>query len=270
MLSQVIRTFYSILAVIAANGPPATSGARADEDPWREIRQSLFGSRTISDDGSVKLFAPMRAEDAALVPVRVFITSERIPSAKRLTLVVDQNPAPVAAVFQFEDLYRTGGDIGDRSLQVRVRLETMSRVRAVLELEDGTLYEASQFVSGAGGCTSTSLKDMDEAMRGLGKIRLKVETDLTRGGLWHELQVRIRHPNFSGMQIDTRTNAYTPAKFIDMIDVDVGTKRLLSIESGIAISEDPNFRLTFAKPEPASVTIVARDTDSRLFGAHLE
>ena len=132
-----------------------------------------------------------------------------------------------------------------------------------LELEDGTLYVASQFVAGAGGCTSTSLKDMDEAMRGLGKIRLKVETDLTRGGLWHELQVRIRHPNFSGMQIDTRTNAYTPAKFIDMIDVDVGTKRLLSIESGIAISEDPNFRLTFAKPEPASVTIVARpETDT--------
>jgi sulfur-oxidizing protein SoxY len=267
MMSRIIRTFVSILAVIVANGPLATSGAWADEDPWREIRQSLFGSRTVSDDGSVKLFAPKRAEDAALVPVRVFIAAERIPSAQRLTLVVDQNPAPVAAVFHFGALYRDGGDIGDRSLEVRIRLESMSNVRAVLETTDGLLYEASQFVAGAGGCTSTSLKDADEALRGLGRVRIKTESDATRGDLWRELQLQIRHPNFSGMQIDTKTNAFTPAEFVDRIVIDIGGERLVSVESGIAISEDPNFRLTFADPRPAAVKLMASDTAGRQFSS---
>jgi sulfur-oxidizing protein SoxY len=241
--------------------------ARAEDDPWSEIRQNLFASREIVADGSVKIFAPKRAEDAALVPVRVYIGAERVLAARRLTLVVDHNPAPVAAVFHFGDLYRTGGDVGDRSIEARVRLENMSRVRAILETADGALYEASQFVAGAGGCTSTSLKDMDEAMRGLGKIRLNVESDPTRGNMWHEVQVQIRHPNFSGMQIDTKTNTYTPAEFVDRIEVAIGKEHLVTIESGIAISEDPNFRLAFAKQDPPTLTLVARDTTSRTFRA---
>lgn len=240
---------------------------RASEDSWTEIKDSVFGTRPIFEDASVTIFAPQRAEDAALVPVRVYIAAEQVPRARRLTLIVDNNPAPVAAVYHFGALYRTGGDIGDRSFEARVRLENMSRVRAVLETEDGALYEASQFVAGAGGCTSTSLKDMDEAMRGLGNVRLKVEADPTRGDLWRELQVQIRHPNFSGMQIDTRTNRYTPAEFVDRIEVDAGDQHLVTIESGIAISEDPNFRLTFAKEQAVTVRLVARDTSSRTFRA---
>ncbi|HEX2841859.1 quinoprotein dehydrogenase-associated SoxYZ-like carrier [Hyphomicrobium sp.] len=266
MLAKLLRIVAASFAFCAVIGfVPAD--ARAEEDPWSEIRQSLFASRKIVEDSSVKIFAPKRAEDAALVPVRVFIGAERVLNARRLFLVVDQNPAPVAAVFHFGDLYRTGGDVGDRSLEARVRLENMSRVRAVLETADGALYEASQFVAGAGGCTSSSLKDMDEAMRGLGKIRLMVEADPTRGNLWHEAQVQIRHPNFSGMQIDTKTNTYTPAEFVDRIEVAVGTEHLVTIESGIAISEDPNFRLAFAKQDPPALTLVARDTKSRKFRA---
>lgn len=253
-----------VFAVLAAR--PAVS----DDDPWAEIRESLFASRPIVDDGSVKLFAPKRAEDAALVPVRLFISAERVAAARRLTLIVDHNPAPVAAVFRFGDLYRNGGDIGDRSIEARVRLESMSRVRAVLETADGTLYEASQFVAGAGGCTSTSLKDMDEAMLGLGKVRLKVEGDATRGGLWRELQLQIRHPNFSGMQIDTKTNNFTPAEFVDRIEIAAGGEPLVTIESGIAISEDPNFRLVFATQNPSPLTVVAQDTSRRTFRAKSE
>jgi len=248
----------------------ALTRALSNDDPWPEIRESLFSSREISEDGSVKIFAPERVEDAALVPVRIYIAAEHIPDARRLTLIVDHNPARVAAVFQFGELYRSGGDIGDRSIEARVRLENMSRLRAVLETADGALYEASQFVAGAGGCTSSSLKDMDEAMRGLGKVRLKVDADASRANMWHGLQVQIRHPNFSGMQIDSKTNTYTPAAFVDRIEVSVGTEPLITIESGIAISEDPNFRISFAKPHPAPLTLVARDTNSRTFRAKNE
>lgn len=259
MRCVAVRPLLLALAFVVAS-----DGARAEE-PWPEIRTGLFGKKSITEDGTVKIFAPKRAEDAAIVPVRVYIAAERISETRALTILVDHNPAPVAAVFHFGDLYRTGGDVGDRSLEVRLRLESMSRVRAILETDDGDLYEASQFVAGAGGCTSTSLKDMDEALRGLGRVRVKVESDATRGNLWREIHAQIRHPNFSGMQIDTRTNAYTPAEFVDRIVVEVGTTRLVTVESGIAISEDPNFRLTFANPQPDAVKLIATDTAGRQF-----
>jgi sulfur-oxidizing protein SoxY len=243
--------------------------ASANEDPWPEIREGLFGERAFIEDGSVKIFAPKRAEDAALVPVRIYVAGEHVSRAQRLMLIVDNNPAPVAAAFRFGDLYRNGGDVGDRSIELRVRLESMSRLRAVLETDDA-IYEASQFVSGAGGCTSSSLKDVDEALRGLGKVRLNIENDATRGDLWRELQVQIRHPNFSGMQIDTKTNSYTPADFVDRIKVEVGGQHLVSIESGIAISEDPNFRMSFARRDPVAAALTASDTTGRNFRAQTQ
>lgn len=264
--SRVAFALTVLIAAAAFAMPPAM----ADDDPWPEIRESLFASRQIVEDASVKLFAPKRAEDAALVPLTIYIAEDRIARAKQLTLVVDQNPAPVAAVFVFGEAYRSGGEIGDRTIEVRVRLESMSRVRAILESDDGALYEASQFVSGAGGCTSTSLKDVDEALAGIGKIKLKIAREPTRGQAWNEVQLMIRHPNFSGMQIDTRTNTYTPVRVVDRIDVDAGSMRLLTIESGIAISEDPNFRFTFARNDQAPLTVVVRDTDGKLFRAQSE
>lgn len=263
------RVAFALTVLIAA-AAFATRPAMSEDDAWPEIRETLFASRQIVEDASVKLFAPKRAEDAALVPLTIYIAEDRVARAKQLTLVVDQNPAPVAAVFVFGEAYRSGGEIGDRTIEVRVRLESMSRVRAILESDDGALYEASQFVSGAGGCTSTSLKDVDEALAGIGKIKLKIAREPTRGQAWNEVQLMIRHPNFSGMQIDTRTNTYTPVRVVDRIDVDAGSMRLLTIESGIAISEDPNFRFTFARNDQAPLTVVVRDTDGKLFRAQSE
>jgi sulfur-oxidizing protein SoxY len=88
----------------------------------------------------------------------------------------------------------------------------------------------------------TSVKDIDQALIDLGKTRLKLSTDRTRGENWREVQAQIRHPNFSGMQIDAKTNAYTPAHFIENISFSVGSQNLATLETGIAISEDPNIR----------------------------
>lgn len=248
-----------------------TDVARADDSAWAGIRAGLFQDRVIESDGeTVKLFAPRRADDAALVPIRMFVAGDVVGKARTLTLIVDENPAPVAAVFRFGQPYRAGGDIGDRAIETRVRLENMSTVRAILETEEGRLYEASQFVAAAGGCTSASLKDMDEAMAGLGKTRVRVGEDATRGNVWSELVINIRHPNFSGMQIDTRTNAFAPAHFVEQVDVKLGEEDLVSIESGIAISEDPHFRLSFASDERTNLSLVARDTEGGVFRASAE
>ncbi|MDH4981034.1 quinoprotein dehydrogenase-associated SoxYZ-like carrier [Hyphomicrobium sp. D-2] len=253
---------------VAAAFLASFSAALADDSAWSSIRKELFADRAISEDsGMVRVVAPKRAEDAAVVPITVYISGQIANRAKRLSLIIDENPAPLAAAINFDTAYREGGDIGDRTIEARVRLNDMSAVRAVLETDDGTLHAASQYVTGAGGCTSTTLKDMDEAMASLGKTRLHVYDDATRGEAWRDLQTQIRHPNFSGMQIDIKTNTYLPAHFVERVDLTVGDRPFAQIESGMSVSENPSFRISFARHGRFPVKAVVRDTNGNLFDA---
>ena len=50
----------------------------------------------------ITIDAPKRAEDAAIVPVDLhFKTDAATGRIKAVTLIVDENPSPVAAVFTF-------------------------------------------------------------------------------------------------------------------------------------------------------------------------
>jgi sulfur-oxidizing protein SoxY len=53
-------------------------------------------------EGLITLEAPYRAEDAALVPMtlRFALPPGDARQVKRVTLVIDQNPAPMAASFE--------------------------------------------------------------------------------------------------------------------------------------------------------------------------
>src|ERR1700710_3223023 len=71
-------------------------------DPWPGLAQDIFNNRTMNDGtGLIAIEMPVRAEDAAIVPVTLRAT---LPpgDARRvvaITLVIDQNPAPLAARF---------------------------------------------------------------------------------------------------------------------------------------------------------------------------
>lgn len=245
------------------------NGAYAEEpEAWRQIRSTLFAGRTVTETETlIKVVAPKTADDAAVVPVSIAIAADAVRRTRAVTFVVDNNPAPVVAKISFGDAYRGGADIGDRTIELRFRLDQLSPVRAILELDDGSLHMASRFVAGSGGCSSTSVKDVDQALVNLGKTRLKIAVDRTRGEGWREMQAQIRHPNFSGMQIDAKTNGYTPAHFVDLIKIDLGPDRLVTLETGIAISEDPNLRLSFASNSNEPLTMTVRDTNGKVFQA---
>ncbi len=55
----------------------------------------------------------------------------------------------------------------------------------------------------------------------------------------------IRHPNYTGMQMDQLTRLYVPAHFVNSVRIWQGEELLLSIESGISISENPAFRFDY-------------------------
>lgn len=226
-----------------------------EERTWAEIRSAIIGESVPADGtGRLSLVAPTRAEDAAIVPIelRIRIPEEDTGRVTKITLVVDENPAPVAAVFRLGD--------GQKNFDIatRVRVDSYTFVRAVATMDDGRLFMTKAYVKAAGGCSAPAAKDPIEAKAHLGEMRFRVFGD--RG----DAQVQVRHPNYSGLQMDQITRLYTPAWFIEKLDVSQGEKVLFRMEGGISISEDPTFRFSYGSTgEP--VTVEARDTEGQSF-----
>ncbi|MFT3731869.1 MAG: quinoprotein dehydrogenase-associated SoxYZ-like carrier [Hyphomicrobium sp.] len=262
---QRLRLSLGILFLLVGS---IGSAARADDDPWPGIRKDLFGTRQLTENGSaLQIFAPNQADDAAVVPVTVNIASSVVPNVKSLTLIIDRNPVPVAATLAFGDGYRRGPDIGERTIATRIRVDAFSRVRAILETSDGSLFMASKFVIGSGGCSAPASKDPEVALAELGKTHLILRQDESIGKDWREARIMIKHPNFTGMQMNAKTGEFTPARFINSIEVKQGETVLWSMEGGISISEDPNFRFTFGTNNPADLEFTATDTAGTKFRA---
>lgn len=240
--------------------------ARAGDDPWPDIHAGVFDSRAIAEnDGAVALYAPEQAEDAALVPLAVHIPPHIANTAKSLTLIIDRNPAPVAATFRFGDAFSAPAEVGERKLMTRVRVDNFSNVRAVLETADGKLHMATRFVRAAGGCSAPASKDADAALASLGKMQVKITTSPAHGPRWREGIVMIRHPNFTGMQMDLVSRGYTPARYVDRIEVMRSGSLVLRMEGGISISEDPNLRFNYDGGDGDALEVNATDSDGAKF-----
>lgn len=243
------------LALLVAPSPSLADDAPG-EATWDAIRPDLFGERAIDDEPVLRLSAPGRAEDAALVPVELHLDlpPDDARTVKAITLVVDENPSPLAAVFKLGEGRR------QFSLSTRIRVNSYSYVRAIAETSDGKLHAAKAFVKAAGGCSAPAGKDPVEAKANLGKMRFR---DFSQTGS-KEAQLQIRHPNYSGMQMDQVTRLYTPAWFVQTLAVTQGGKPVFSMEGGISLSEDPTFRFSYDK-DGQPVSVDAKDTDGNEF-----
>ena len=125
-----------LLSVMLGVGvaPAATPEAY---DPWPGLVQDLFNNRPMNDGADViAIEMPYRAEDAAIVPVTLRTKLPLGDSRRvvRITLVIDQNPAPMAAKFEL------GPDANVTEISTRVRVNNYTDVHAVAELSDGQLY----------------------------------------------------------------------------------------------------------------------------------
>jgi sulfur-oxidizing protein SoxY len=252
------------LAVTLALTGAAAAQSLAPPDPWPSLVSDLFHDRSIqTGDGLITLDAPYRAEDAALVPMTLgfALPAGDARQVKKITLVIDQNPAPMAAAFEI------GPNSGVTSIATRLRVNDYTNVHEVAELSDGKLYVVQKYVKAAGGCSAPAGKNLDEANAHLGEMRLReiaAKPDASTPAL-HEAQLMIRHPNNSGLQMDQVSHLYIPARYIDSLRVLQGDDLVFAMEGGISISEDPNFRFTY-RPNGAKVMRVeARDSGGREF-----
>ncbi len=232
-----------------------------DGESWEILRANIVGDSEIRDgEGLFALQAPFRANDAATVPLR-FTQVPGSPAIRRLTLVVDENPAPLAAEFIF------GDGMGEIDLETRVRVNAYSNVRAIAETEDGTLYMVGRFVRASGGCAAPAARDVASAMAALGRMQVRWYGEATSAAEGpREAQVMMRHPNNSGLQRDQLTHLFIPAWFIDTVEVRQGDDLLFSMTGGISLSEDPSFRFRYVETGAGGLSVHATDTRGNTFG----
>jgi sulfur-oxidizing protein SoxY len=257
-----ITTFGSLAEPAAQQHSQPNSQQDSKQDSWPELAGSVFKSRPLADGtGLIAIEMPGRAEDAAIVPltVRTTLPPGDLRRVKAFTIVIDENPAPVAATFSI------GPNAVVSSISTRVRVNSYTNVHAVAELTDGKLYVVKTYVKASGGCSAPAIKNADKA--GVGQMRFRQfarPADGAAGNL-REAQVMIRHPNNSGLQMDQVTRLYLPAYFVHSIEIRQGDDLLLAMEGGISISEDPNIRFSYLPSNAKSFVVEATDTDNRTF-----
>lgn len=228
------------------------------DNVWQtHLKAQFFGDRPIvQSDEVVELEAPVRAEDGAVVPIRIHTKFPQTANRyiKTISLIIDKNPAPLAGKFQFTP------QSGRADLALRIRVNEYSPVRVIAETNDGKLFMNTHFVKASGGCSAPVGTDLDVAMQRLGKIRFKTK-NVTSLDEPVATQLAVSHPNITGMQKDQVSLLYIPPHFVTQVDVKFEGVPIFSAETTISVSENPNFRFFFVPQKEGTLT--AEITDSK-------
>jgi sulfur-oxidizing protein SoxY len=252
LITHLLKAF--IFAVILF---PLPSIAEQDENEWNNsLKNQYFSGKTIIESNDViELDAPVRAEDPALVPLKINSKINQTSDSyiKKILVLVDKNPFPFVGEFEFSPLS------GKADLAMRIRVNTYSYIRAIAEMNDGKLYMSKKYVKASGGCSAPVGADLDAAMQRLGKMKFRLD-DGVKSKEPTLVQLLISHPNLSGMQMDQVTRFVRKSHFVKEMKVSFNDKPILTAKTDIAISSDPNFRFYFV-PETTG-TLKAEFTDT--------
>jgi sulfur-oxidizing protein SoxY len=256
--------YLSLLCVIVIT--ILTSVARAEpsgtDAVWVRLKQTYFSHRSIQNgDGVIALRAPFRAEDAAIVPITIkdLLPPDSKRHIEKVWLVIDNNPVPMSAVFNFTPL------AGSADIATRVRVNAYTHMRAIAQTDDGKLYMATRYVRASGGCSAPASKDPQAALAHLGEIKLKAYDQTAQLGSPRQVLLMIRHPNNTGLQMNQLTRLYTPAHYVKQISVDYAANPVLTVNSTFSFSENPSLRFDFAPQGPGKLTAKVVDNKNMRF-----
>ncbi|MEM7526841.1 MAG: quinoprotein dehydrogenase-associated SoxYZ-like carrier [Pseudomonadota bacterium] len=262
-----ISVIATLLAGALIAGSAAADGAPPREsEAWPGLHAALWDDKEIAaGDSFIQLDTPVRAADAAIVPIEIRITPETGRRVAAMTILVEENPAPVAAEFTFGEAM--GPDI---TLSTRLRVDQYSNVRVVAELDDGSLHQVAHFVKASGGCSAPATKDADAALAALGKMKMRRFEPKGLPAGFGEAQVMVRHPQNSGFQIDQVTLLHIPAFFIEEMSVTLDDANVFTMTGGISISEDPALRFVFRENGAEQMHVTSIDTDGGIYHRSFE
>jgi sulfur-oxidizing protein SoxY len=122
-----------------------------------------------------------------------------------------------------------------------------------------------RYVKATGGCAAPASGNPEAALASMGQMRLRKFTtteDPTRGT---EFQLQIKHPNYSGLQMDQVTGLYRTAHFVQTLQISADGKPIITAEGAISLSENPSLRFTYGAHAPKTLTAHVKDTEDNVF-----
>ncbi|MEP6548170.1 MAG: quinoprotein dehydrogenase-associated SoxYZ-like carrier [Gammaproteobacteria bacterium] len=249
---QVCIAAASCLAAVLLAAPPVQALEEATQpsgSAWQLLRTKYYGDRIMGevDEAYMSLEVPANTPDPAATPLTLRFADDDHRRIKRVRVFIDNNPSPLVATFDFPSAPVT-------EINMRVRVDRFTSVRAIAETADGGLEMRSGWVKASGGC---SAPPSAAAAGVLGEVRVRPSADSK------SLQVAIRHPNASGFQIDPRSGDPIPAHYISHIRVNAGPNVLLDVDTGISISENPALRITSDRPIAMPIRVDAVDSETQ-------
>lgn len=261
----------TLVASLALPVAPLLAG-----ESWDEIRPEIYGERVIEPAGDiVSLKAPYRAINDAEVPIEASAVFADGRTVKSLSIIIDDNPMPVSAVFDMNAPERKFG------VTANMRINGPTPIRAVVEASDGALYMTEAFVktSGTGACAAPPVTGVEAALASLGEMKLlpasapKVEkslvasltapTQATSSSKADAKRVRLemKHPSHSGMQMDQISLLYILARYVETVEVWTDEDKLFTMTGSISLSEDPELEFTYSAPSVETIKVRMTDTD---------
>ena len=253
-----MRKFYfSVLEGLIFSCLIVSTNAFSSDSAWQShLKSDYFGASEIIEDESIMTIdSPVRAENGAIVPIRLNAQIEQSDALyiKTVTLVIDNNPEPLAGIFHFTSFK------GKADLALRVRLNAYSNVRVIAETSDGKLHMSKRFVKASGGCSAPIGTNLEAAFKRMGKMKFKIspEADYNQS---KQLQIAISHPNVTGMQMDQQTRMYAPAHYVRKVRITYNNVAIFWAETGISISENPNFIFYFRPKQKGKLVAHVQDS----------
>jgi sulfur-oxidizing protein SoxY len=248
------KSFFLAACLTASAVAVADEQASPSTGAWQFLRTQFYGDREIGvvDEKFMNIEAPANTPDPAATPLTLRFGEGALGNIKQVRLIIDNNPSPLASTI---DLAK-GVPVDE--IDLRVRIDRFTSVRAIAETNDGRLEMRSTWVKASGGCSAPP-----SATEGgkLGEIRFRPSPDAK------SLQVSIRHPNNSGFQIDPRTGDAIPPHYISHVRLSSNGKTLVEAETGISLSENPTLRIASDQPLSSPLTLEAVDSKDGHFSA---
>ncbi|MEW5964296.1 MAG: quinoprotein dehydrogenase-associated SoxYZ-like carrier [Pseudomonadota bacterium] len=249
--------------IAAAASVSAVAPALAGKT-WDDLKPEVFGATPIeSGVGIVTLKAPTRPDDQRKVPIAIEAELPDGRTIKSLTVIVDENPSPVAARFHL------GPNRRQVSIAARFRLNSETDVRAVVEASDGALYMVESHVRFAGGqasCSAPPQGDPKEIAETMGQMTLTHERSKVAASQLHpKARLDVRHPNHTGLVLDQLTLLYTPLRIVERLEVRQGDERVLDMEGSMTVSQDPSIDFDYEVNGAEEMKVRLQDSDGAVW-----
>lgn len=252
-----------ICAVFAIKAVPLM----AAEASWPDLKQNLYEDRALIPAGDlIRIDAPYRTADDARTQISATIDAPAARMLNSVTLILDENPMPVSAVFNFDR------PVPRFFFDVTMRVNGPTPLHVVAETTDGQLFVAETFVktSGLGACSAPPGTDPDLALATLGEMNIEIAKLQAATSISDQLSalantekqvdLDISHPSHSGLQMDQISLLFIPMRYVDKVEIDLDNQRFVDVTGSISLSENP--RLSLSVPgHTQHVGVTMTDTD---------